>query len=170
MPPPQNPAGVKSCSRCGLEKPLSEFNMKRDAYRPECRGCQKEDGKKYRVAKKVADPDYGKRKHYQLRFKLSLEAVEEIFASVDFRCESCGDHRDDTYNKSLVLDHDHACCPGEYTCGKCIRGVLCTKCNMAFGFLNDSVQRAEQLADYARSRVNATSPATISSVGSGTSE
>lgn len=29
----------------------------------------------------------------------------------------------------LVVDHDHACCSGGYSCGKCVRGGICSRCN-----------------------------------------
>ena len=35
---------------------------------------------------------------------------------------------DETAN--LEVDHDHSCCEGGNSCGKCIRGVLCRGCNM----------------------------------------
>ena len=40
---------------------------------------------------------------------------------------------DGCMEKPTRVDHDHACCPGQYTCGKCIRGVLCHRHNAALG-------------------------------------
>lgn len=39
---------------------------------------------------------------------------------------------------SLHVDHDHACCPGERSCGACIRGVLCYVDNVHFERFLDS--------------------------------
>jgi hypothetical protein len=35
---------------------------------------------------------------------------------------------------TACLDHDHSCCPGKFTCGKCIRGVVCVACNVKLGY------------------------------------
>jgi recombination endonuclease VII len=29
----------------------------------------------------------------------------------------------------LSVDHNHTCCPGARSCGKCVRGLICAKCN-----------------------------------------
>lgn len=38
---------------------------------------------------------------------------------------------------NLSVDHDHRCCPGKRSCGKCIRGLLCRACNLALGYMRD---------------------------------
>lgn len=49
----------------------------------------------------------------------------------------------------LVVDHDHACCPhSRYSCGKCVRGLICSPCNTAAGMLGDDVKLARVLASY----------------------
>jgi hypothetical protein len=40
----------------------------------------------------------------------------------------------------LVIDHDHSCCPGKRSCGKCIRGLICPDCNIALGKFQDSTK------------------------------
>ena len=39
--------------------------------------------------------------------------------------------------RELAVDHDHKCCPGKRSCGKCIRGLLCGTCNTGIGGLKD---------------------------------
>ena len=36
---------------------------------------------------------------------------------------------------SFHVDHDHSCCTGEKSCGKCVRGILCLKCNTQIGHI-----------------------------------
>ena len=57
-------------------------------------------------------------------------------------CEVCGSTND------LCIDHDHSCCPGQKTCGKCIRGILCNDCNIAEGRLKSDKELVKALLRY----------------------
>jgi hypothetical protein len=37
----------------------------------------------------------------------------------------------------FVVDHDHSCCPGMRSCGKCVRGILCQSCNVRIGIIEE---------------------------------
>ncbi len=50
--------------------------------------------------------------------------------------------------KALSVDHNRKCCPGNKSCGKCIRGLLCWHCNSGIGKLKDSSQLLRKAADY----------------------
>lgn len=71
-------------------------------------------------------------------------------------CEICGtdllQRRNDSNGRVrplLVVDHDHACCPGgSHSCGKCVRGLICRACNAAAGQLYDNADSARALAAY----------------------
>ena len=57
-------------------------------------------------------------------------------------CFACGS------NDKLRVDHDHFCCPEGQSCDKCVRGILCHKCNTALGLLDDDMNKIMSLATY----------------------
>ena len=44
-------------------------------------------------------------------------------------------------------DHDHNCCQGERTCGKCLRGVVHNSCNRIIGIV-ETESRLQRLPQY----------------------
>ena len=151
--PPKPVRTEKRCPKCGETKPVSEFGpTKSRGLRARCRSCHNEDGREYDHANAIAVRARKRAQKYKKRFNLTLDQVDTLWASVDYRCEACGIHKDETHNKALVIDHDHNCCPTEVTCGKCVRGILCTRCNVGLGALGDSRERVRGLLQYISGR------------------
>lgn len=78
------------------------------------------------------------------RHGLTSERYEEMLMGQNYGCATCG--RDD---ETLHIDHDHACCPGKKSCGKCVRTLLCTRCNVALGMTLENPDVLRGLALYA---------------------
>lgn len=56
-------------------------------------------------------------------------------------CAVCG-----TDEVQLSVDHDHSCCPGVRSCGKCVRGPLCQPCNLLLAAVDRTGLTVEELA------------------------
>jgi hypothetical protein len=69
------------------------------------------------------------------RFKRTPEWYEKTLKEQGGHCALC---ETQPTIRRLQVDHDHGCCPCEgtrYTCGECVRGLLCEKCNTDLGRL-----------------------------------
>jgi hypothetical protein len=86
-----------------------------------------------------------RKSHLKITFNMSLEDFSNRLKKQRKRCAGCGAklRRDD-----CNIDHNHACCPGKKSCGKCVRGILCSPCNQALGLLRDSVKTLLKLVKY----------------------
>ncbi len=64
-------------------------------------------------------------------------------------CLGCGGPAGE---QRLVVDHDHSCCPGQRTCGKCVRGLMHLECNIVEGMFKDDPKRLLELAQHMLSK------------------
>jgi hypothetical protein len=55
-------------------------------------------------------------------YGISEEKYQELLAWQGDKCYMCGRK---PQARRLAIDHDHKCCPGKISCGKCVRGLLC---------------------------------------------
>lgn len=84
-----------------------------------------EEQKTYKYAKQ----DLTYRRDYMLMYKYKLSMEQFLEMSKD-GCNICGG----TQERTMQVDHDHNCCSGEgATCGQCVRGVVCNRCNQTIG-------------------------------------
>jgi len=80
-------------------------------------------------------------------YKLTPEEYDRMLQAQGFKCLSCGDvYSGKTNGKdrgTFAVDHDHTCCAGQKSCGKCIRGLLCYACNCILGLAKDSIEKLD---------------------------
>jgi hypothetical protein len=76
-------------------------------------------------------------------------AQKAEIAAAQGGCAIC--HRTEPSKKGWVVDHDHSCCPGERSCPKCRRGVVCAWCNTILGYAQDSPEILRAAAHYLES-------------------
>lgn len=122
----------RECTMCGVAKPLTEFHKGkkyRDGRRSECKPCHHVRQAKQRDR----DPESPvKNRGYRIKHKFGL-TLEEYDARTAMGCAICG------ATQNLGMDHDHSCCPGVRSCGKCLRECLCDRHNQGLGLFRDNV-------------------------------
>lgn len=166
---PQRYPKIKLCAghyaqqlRSTTSQPLRQMSDPRardDQGRKQCRGCWTwlEEGfyavNNFRPDKlnaycRKCDQDTSLGQNWGM----TRSEYEEMIERQGGGCAICG-HPGSEKNR-LAIDHDHACCPGKKgrkTCGKCIRAILCTRCNAGLGQFFDDPEILEAAAAYVRS-------------------
>ena len=131
-----------------------ENTIVRSNGRRKCRECNKAYLHARRMKRKAlgikTESEYNK--HYQLRFcyKMSLADYQKRLEEQGNKCANpfCDATAASVRYQRLMVDHDHKCCAGRTSCGKCVRGLLCSKCNSALGHAKDSIVRLQGLISY----------------------
>jgi hypothetical protein len=110
--------GNKWCTRCETWKGPEEFSPNKrfsDGLSTWCRPCFN-------------------RRTQERKYNLPRERWVGMLATQKGLCDICSTPITDCWR----VDHDHACCPGAKSCGLCIRGLLCPRCNSLLGMAADS--------------------------------
>ena len=138
---------MKQCSKCKETKDFSEFFKsagKPDGYQAYCKPCKRGHE---RDTHSYAD----NRKHMLWsKYKMTPAQYEDMLKAQGYACanKGCGATDPARGQIGFSVDHDHACCGGDKSCGECVRGLLCNKCNVALGLVNDDPAVLQGLVDY----------------------
>lgn len=89
------------------------------------------------------------------KYGLTSDSFDQILRQQGGGCAIC--KRVVPANKWHV-DHAHSCCPGQSSCGSCVRGILCGTCNAGIGMLGDSPEILRSAADYIDRTTNRKEP------------
>lgn len=139
---------MKRCPSCGLDLPLTAFGPsargaqgRRETCRPCRNGAQRE--------RLHSDPEARLRQKYaqiKYMYNLTREQYDALLEAQSGCCAICRAEQ----RERLAVDHDHACCVGPRSCGRCVRGLLCQRCNAFLALIEDAELLASASAYLAR--------------------
>lgn len=140
---------MKICIKCGKKKKLDLFVKASDCIDGRsnvCKQCKTEQVKKYYLD----NPE--KRLEKQEKDRVSKTNWKSHHITEDIYNEMLSLHKGKCYickdRDATDIDHDHNCCSGSKSCGRCIRGLLCNRCNTALGVLEKNRQNLNFMIQY----------------------
>ena len=95
--------------------------------------------------KKKADSERAAEKRWAQHYGLTPQQYKAILVLQGGGCGFCSRPPG---RRRLAVDHDHSCCPGKTSCGKCVRGLLCWTCNKFSEHIDDSPIVVARMARY----------------------
>lgn len=95
------------------------------------------------------DPRRARDRYLKRHYGIGIEEYESLLTQQNGKCRTCSGPPNGSGN--LHVDHKHVdgyrtLPPSEKR--KLIRGLLCYKCNVAVGFIDDKPEVARNIADY----------------------
>src|SRR6185437_4110882 len=130
--------------------------MKKTLVCVDCGGLVTIYGKRCQSCKNKHFIEKNRESHDASQFRYRLKSVygitpEQYYEMLDRQggvCAICG-QPEKIAGRRLAIDHDHSCCPGKSnSCGKFIRGLLCSRCNTAIGLFEDDTDLMTSALSY----------------------
>jgi hypothetical protein len=133
----------KICPKCGQEKDAVFFHkssVKKSGLSSWCIECKSRTpyAKELRWKRDLKN-----------KYNISPDEYYSLLEQQDGGCAICGKTPEELGRK-LFVDHDHSCCPGQITCGSCVRGLLCANCNNGLGLFLDNEIFLSKALEYVR--------------------
>ena len=156
---------MKQCKRCLNTFPLDRFYARsrmKDGLSNWCKGCELDANRAWRgkpgvrerqneLARKRGPRDPGQAKRHALWswYRITPEQFDALLAAQGGKCAipACGATEPGGHG-TWHVDHDHACCSGKKSCGNCVRGLLCSRCNPMLGMARDDAEILRSAVDY----------------------
>ena len=79
-------------------------------------------------------------------YGITMDEYERMLEEQGGACRIC--KRTNENGRELSVDHDHSCCPGRTSCGRCVRGLLCNRCNIGLGYFREDIACLRAAAEY----------------------
>jgi hypothetical protein len=132
---------MKKCTKCGVQKPLSEFQKRQDrpsGYQSSCKKCLNSARLAWGLSNKKHIQEYNRKAKLKINWGLTPEKFLEMQNKQNNVCEICKNPF--KTSKDTHIDHCHKT--------GTIRGILCAHCNHALGKFKDSIEILKSAQKY----------------------
>ena len=88
-------------------------------------------------------------RHHRLiakRYGITVDDYERLLDAQGDQCAICGGTN--ASGRLLAVDHNRRCCDHHESCGRCVRGLLCSNCNTALGLMSDDLMTVARIESY----------------------
>lgn len=137
------------CKVCHLEKKRQEYAADPEKFKARVRRYQTANPEKVQASRQKSDASplapARNRRAYLRKHGFTEREYDEMFLAQGEQCAIC---RSESPGRYWCIDHDHACCSGDTSCGNCIRGILCWHCNIGLGHFRDNPTSLCAAVDY----------------------
>lgn len=124
---------LRDCRVCLKTKPIEEFHTQKGRPRATCRDCTNAKLNEYWHSLSLEEKQRRGRRSLLGKFGITTEDYDALVDAFGNRCGICGNPSEE--GRNFAIDHDHSCCPGQKSCGTCVRGILCNLCNLRYGWV-----------------------------------
>jgi hypothetical protein len=135
---------LKFCKSCRIEKPLSEYHhsIKNKVYGKSypdtfCKSCKITKTKTWANANKEKMIRYNTKSKLKNRYGIEINQYDSMLIAQNNLCAICNQSQT---RRNLAVDHCHQT--------NRVRGLLCDKCNLALGMINDDLNIVESIKRY----------------------
>jgi len=111
----------------------------------QCKECARILGKASQRRNRKLHPKYIQNANLKHKFNITLDIYEKMLLNQNGKCAVCNKSQE---SRRLAIDHDHKCCSGYRSCGKCIRALLCMRCNSVLGLVDENPEILRDLLTY----------------------
>lgn len=133
---------IRRCKDCAGRPTASGNITPRPAPHPGPR-CATHWREYRKAAKEAAHKSYVGR-----TYGLGEHDYGRLYEAQNGTCAIC--QRANGATRRLSVDHDHSCCNGPTSCGRCVRGLLCRPCNDLLGHCRDNPGMLDRAIRYLR--------------------
>lgn len=135
---------TKFCKSCRIIKPLSEYHhsIKNKEYGKSypdsfCKSCKSVKTKKWCQDNKQKFIRYNIKSKLKNRYGMTMDEYDAMVTAQNNLCAICNQPQ---ARRNLAVDHCHQT--------NRVRGLLCDKCNLALGMINENLDIVEGIKRY----------------------